>query len=174
MRPKTFILNTAATGSTPWHRTDDRQSPFNLGFGVTVQGTGTYTVEHGFTNFNDVKQPGLTRTTTTATAKLPNHGLQVGDSLVVWGAGAPFDGTYPVASITDANNVTYTVANSGASVGDPDAKCIPIRVFAHSSGLTSQTTSNNGNYAFPVNCVRLTCTVAGTGKYAFHVNQGDV
>jgi hypothetical protein len=173
MRPKTFILNTAATGSTPWHRTDDRQSPFNLGFSVDVQGTGTYTVEHGFANFNEVKMPGLTRTTTTATAKLPFHGLQVGDSLVVWGAGAPFDGTFPVAAVTDANNVTYTVANSGASTGDPDAKCITIRVFPHSS-VATQTTSKDGNYAFPVNCVRCTCTVAGTGRYAFHVNQGGV
>lgn len=173
MRPKTFILNTATTGSTPWHRTDDKQDPFNLGFSVTVQGTGTYTVEHGFANFNDRKSPKITRSTTTATLTLPDHGLQVGDSLVVGAAGAPLDGTYPVASVVDANSVTYTVANSGATANADGAWCIPIRVFAHSTGLTSQTTSNNGNYAFPVNCVRLTCTVSGTGKYAFHVNQGS-
>lgn len=173
MRPKTFVISTAAAGSTPWHRTDDKQSPFNLGFSVTVQGTGTYTVEHGFANFNDKKVVGLTRSTTTATLKYPTHGLQVGDSLVVEGAGAPFDGTYAVATVTDANNVTYTVANSGATVGAPDARAIFIRVFPHSS-VAAQTTSKDGNYAFPVNCVRLTITVAGTGNYAFHVNQGGV
>jgi hypothetical protein len=172
MRPKTFVLSTAAAGSSPWHRVDDRQNPFSVGFAVDVQGTGTYTVEHGFANFNNVKNPGLTRTTTTATYKLPLHGLQVGDSLVVWGAGAPFDGTFPVASVTDANNVTYTVLNSGLAVGAPDAKSIPIRVYPHSSIVTS-TTSKDGNYAFPVNCVRLTITSAGTGNYAFHVNQGN-
>jgi hypothetical protein len=173
MRPKTFILNTAVQyTATPWHRMDDRQSPFNVGFFVDVQGTGTYTVEHGFANFNDVKLPKITRSTTTATVTLPNHGLQVGDSLVVWGCGAPLDGTFPVASVTDANVVTYTVANSGVAAG-ADPHCVPIRVFQHSS-VASKTTSQDGNYAFPVNCVRCTCTVAGTGKYAFHVNQGGV
>lgn len=173
MRPKTFILNTASTGSTPWHRVDDKQSPFNLAFAVDVQGTGTYTVQHGFCNFNDRKSPKITRSTTTATLTLPNHGLQVGDSLVVGGAGAPLDGTYDIASVVDANNVTYTVANSGNTANNDGAWCTPIRVYPHSS-VAAQTTSKDGNYAFPVNVIRCTCTVSGTGQYAFHVNQGSV
>jgi len=171
MRPKTFVQDTSATGATPWHRVDDKQNPFSIGFSVTVQGTGTYTVEHAFTSWTK-RIVGLTRVTTTATLKSALHGLQVGDSVVVEGAGAPFDGTFAVATVTDANNITYTVVNSGATTGDPESRAVFLRVYPHSS-IAAQTTSKDGNYAFPVNAVRMRITVSGTGNYAFHVNQGS-
>ena len=151
---------------------DSKQAPFNVAFSVNVQGTGTFTVEHGYADFINKKNPKITRSTTTATMTLPTHGLKVGDSLIVGGAGAPLDGTYAVASVTDANTVTYTVANSGATANADGAWCVPVRVFPHST-VAAQTTSQDGNYAFPCNCVRMRITVAGAGNYAFHVNQGN-
>ena len=172
MRPKTFVLSTAATGATPWHRVDDKQNPFSIGFSVDVQGTGTYTVEHGFCNASDKKGVSITRAATVATLVFPTHGLQVGDSLVVESAGAPLDGVYAVATVVDANTVTYTVTNSGATASDPSARALFIRVYPHST-VAAQTTSKDGNYAFPVNFVRMRVTVSGAGNYAFHVNQGS-
>lgn len=169
MRAKVFTLNTSATGATPWHRLDDKQNPFSVSFAVTVQGTGTYTVEHGFTNW--VKNPvTLSRSTTTATLSFTAHGLQVGDSVVVEGAGAPFDGTYAVASVVDANNITYTVANSGATASS-EGRAVFIRVFPHAV-VAAQTTSKDGNYAYPAQVIRCRCTVSGAGQYAFTVSQG--
>jgi hypothetical protein len=134
-------------------------------------GSGTYSVEHGFTDF--AKQPcTISRTTTTATMTLMNHGLKTGDSLNVQNAGAPLDGVYPVATVSDANTVTYTVANSGVSASDPAAYVVPIRVFPHAT-VAGSTTSADSNYAFPVNCIRARVSSAGAGLLVFHVNQGQ-
>lgn len=167
MLPKVQITDTSVGGASGWIPVDWRQAPFSVSLHVDVQGTGTYKVQHGFTNWvkNVVK---LARTTTTATLTYTNHGLQVGDSLIVEGAGAPFDGTYGVASVTDANNVTYTVANSGLTASE--GRCLFVRVADHST-LTAKTASADGNYAFPVQMVRLNITSTGTGKYAFTVTQ---
>jgi hypothetical protein len=171
MRPKSYTLSTAATGATPWHTCDYRANPFSVAFQVDIAGnTGTYTVEHGFCDMV-VAQGKISRTTTTATVTLKDHGLAVGDSVVVTNGGAPLDGTYAVASVTDVNTFTYTVANSGATAA-PSANILRIRVMPHSS-IAAQTTSKDGNYAYPVQMVRARCTVSGAGSYVFHVNQGS-
>jgi hypothetical protein len=46
MRPTSKLTSGVAT--SPWIPLDYRQSPFNVGFGVVVSGTITYTVEHTF------------------------------------------------------------------------------------------------------------------------------
>jgi hypothetical protein len=56
-----------------------------------------------------------TRSTTTATVTATKHGLSVGDSVFLdWDLTDDF---YQVATITDANVFTVTVANSGATSG---------------------------------------------------------
>lgn len=173
MRPKTYRLSTGATGVTPWHMLDYRANPFSVAFQVDIAGnTGTYTVEHGFC---DMQKYGasIARSTTTATVTMANHGLAVGDSIVVencadLGGGA---GTYAVAAVTNVNVFTYTVADSGSAL-ESNARITKIRVMPHAS-IAAQTTSKDGNYAYPVQFIRCRCTVSGAGSYYFTVNQGS-
>ena len=44
MRPQ--VISQTGTGSTAWIPLDYKQNPFNIGIGVTVSGTVTYTIEH--------------------------------------------------------------------------------------------------------------------------------
>lgn len=169
MRQRTFKLNTAAVGATPWYMLDIKANPFSVSFQVDIAGnTGTYTVQHGFSDM-EKRGASISRTTTTATVTLKDHGLAVGDSVVVENAGAPLDGTYDVASVTNVDVFTYTVVNSGATSA-PTARLISIRTMPHSS-IAAQTTSKDGNYAFPVQFIRCQCTVSGAGNYQFTVTQ---
>ena len=57
MRPQ--VIQQTGTGSTAWIPLDYKQSPFNVGFGVVVSGTVTYTIEH---TFDDVFDSSITPT----------------------------------------------------------------------------------------------------------------
>ena len=57
MRPQ--VIKQTGTGSTAWIPLDYKQSPFNVGFGVVVSGTATYTIEH---TFDDVFDSSITPT----------------------------------------------------------------------------------------------------------------
>lgn len=171
MRPKTFIVSTAATGYSPWHMLNYKQTPFDVGFLVNIAGnTGTYTVEHGFSDLQK-KGVSISRATTTATVTYANHGLKAGDSIVLDNVPAPFKGTFQVASVSSTSVFTFTVPDSGAAAATGDA--IFISVMPHSSGLTSQTTTKEGNYNTPIQFIRLSITVSGAGHFAFTVTQGS-
>lgn len=171
MRPKTYVLDTDATGVTPWHMLDFKQNPFAVAFQVNIAGnTGTYTVEHAFCDLTK-RGASISRSTTTATMTLLSHGAAVGDSVIIENADAPLAGTYAVASIIDVDTLTYTVANTGSSLA-ATARVLVLKVMPHTS-VAAQTTSKDGNYAFPVQYVRARCTVAGGGNYYFTVNQGS-
>ena len=75
------------------------------------------------------------------------------DSIVVDAAPAPLAGTYTVASVTDQNIITYTVANSGATEAF-DARVIPLRVQLHSV-LNTITADADSNFTFPPTVCRL-------------------
>ena len=47
MRPA--VIAQTGVGSSPTYVTNTNTTPFNLGFGVVVTGTVTYTVQHTFT-----------------------------------------------------------------------------------------------------------------------------
>lgn len=51
MRPQ--VITQSGTGSTAWIPLDYKQSPFNVGFGVTVTGTVNFTIEHTFDDIFD-------------------------------------------------------------------------------------------------------------------------
>ena len=51
MRPQ--VITQSGTRSTAWIPLDYKQSPFNVGFGVTVTGTVTYQIEHTFDDVFD-------------------------------------------------------------------------------------------------------------------------
>lgn len=171
MRPHMFSINTAATGQTPWHFLDYRANPFSVSVRCdTNGGTGSYVVEHGFSDMvrrNIV----INRTSTTATVEIQDHKLGAGDNLIITGCGTTFDGTWAIASVPNANQVTFTVPDSGAAYATGFA--IGVHVFPHSVLGTAQTTAKDGNYAFPVQCVRMRITVSGAGSYTFLVNQGS-
>ena len=174
MKIKSFYLSGAATGYTPWHFLDWRQNPFAVSFQVDHKGTTlAYTVEYGYSDLI-VKRPHITRSTTTATLTYPNHGLNTGDSVIITGCGSPLDGTYQV-TYSSASAVTYTVANSGATIVSPEfARAIFVRVMTHDTYGTPATTSTDGNLAFSVQATRVKVTTAEAATYLnFHVSQGS-
>lgn len=57
MRPQ--VVSKTGAGSTAWIPLDYKQNPFNVGLGVVVTGTVTYTIEH---TFDDVYDSSVTPT----------------------------------------------------------------------------------------------------------------
>jgi hypothetical protein len=56
MRPQ--VISITGTGTTAWIPVDYKQSPFNVGLGVVVNGTITYNIEHTFDDvFNTAVTP---------------------------------------------------------------------------------------------------------------------
>lgn len=156
-----------------------------VGFGVSlfiIPDSGTTLsckVEHTPDELDDWKPCLLARTTTVATLTAPNHGATAADSLFVKSAGAPFDSPFdtssrpqalPVATVVDASNLTYTVANSGAAAGSTLAQYMRLRVFPHAT-LVAITSRTDGNYAFPPMACRLN-VASITGAVDFLVVQG--
>lgn len=179
-----YLANQNAIGSTEWLPLDYRQRPPTVTINVLVPSTVTavtYSVD--YTNDDlmgntKVSPSSITRVTTTATVVSPLHGLNVGDSIRVLGTGIPnaqatsLDGLFSVASVTDANTFTYTVANSGVTTSSLQAYYIPMHVTTLSS-LSGKTATADGNVAFPVRAVRLRVTAyTGTGNVLMEVTQG--
>lgn len=82
----------------------------------------------------------ITRVTTTATLVLKTGAHpKAGDLVYVEGAGAPFDGWFVVASATGTTQLTYAVANSGATQALPGARVQIFRPIAIAAGMTTQT-----------------------------------
>lgn len=170
MRVKQYRFNAAATGFTPWHALDWRQNPFSVSFLVDIgAGSGTYTVEYGYCDMIP-RQFNITQSLTVATVKWANHGLDTGDSIIVSGTGTTLDGTYTIASVVDANNITYTATDSATR--DVMGTVLGVRVMPHDS-VAAATASADGNLAFGVQFVRMRVTVAGSGYFTFIVTQGS-
>ena len=181
MRP--IFLQLGATGTTDWTQVDYRRNAFGIGFRCAVGGHASpsleYNVQHAFSSLNFDTEVLITRSTTTATLVFKsnvsgfNHGLAVGDGLIIVSAGAPLDGHYAVASVTNATTVTYTVANSGVTANTPGTKV--LRLYVGTTPLNdttdAQTTSQDGNYAFPPNYIRLNVSTHSAGTVTMIANQ---
>jgi hypothetical protein len=162
-----------AAGASKWVPVDYTKANFGVALGATISsGAGlTYKAQHTLDSPYNLVPCSISRSTTTASLTLADHGLSVGDSLTVVGAGDPLDGTFAVAAVTDANIVTYTVANSGNAASDAGARVCTMRVLDHST-MTGKTTASDGNYAFPIKAVRVNVTLYTSGKVTLTVNQG--
>jgi len=188
MRPVIQVKDAGATGPSGWIQVDYMQRSFAIGFLCTLGGStapaATYKVQNAFWSGNYDTEVRITRSSTTATltfkalytdpntqAVWVNHGLSVGDSLIVNSAGAPFDGTYAVASVTDNRTVTYTVAGSGATVSSPITTVARLFVSDHPI-VTGVTGTTAGNYAYPINFIRTNITTFGSGSLTLSLNQG--
>lgn len=172
MRPTTITMG--AAGTSAWTPIDYRQNTFGIGIGCTITSGAslTYKIQHTFDSPYDLVPFTGTRSTTTATATIPDHRLSVGDTLLIVGADAPFDGRYLVASVVNANNVTYTVANSGATVTAPGSTINLTRAFDNAV-ITGQTGNKDSNYAFPPRAIRLNVTSYASGKVTATIIQGS-
>lgn len=168
-----------AQGVGNWLPVNDLQRPFNLGVGVTLSdgATLTYKVQHSYDSprFQAKKPVEVSRVTTTATLLFPtitDHGLAVGDSVIVSGTGdSNLDGTFDVATVPTANSITYAVSNTGATAAKAGAKASIMRVM-DSHVLTGNTTKADDNYTTPVTAVRLNVTAYTSGKATLTARQG--
>lgn len=176
MRPAEVSLS--AVGFSPWIPIDR----YVVGFGVAVgvkfssDATMTVSVQHTLDDLYQVLEPyqfSLSRSGTTCTLNLSNHGLSVGDWVKVFNAGSPFDGEYLVETVEDANNVTFTVSNTDATTGGPYRRLQWARVFNHAvlAGITS---SQDSNYAYPPRACRLRCTAYTSGTATLTVVPGGM
>jgi len=107
MRRVTRSLTGSATGATAPIPMDVNQNPFNVGMGVVVSATGTYTVEHTFDDIWD---------TTVTPTWYPNTGLTAQT--------ANKDGNYafPVSAIrlnaaANTGSITLTVIQATDTSG---------------------------------------------------------
>lgn len=178
------IVTLSAIGKSEWQPLDYRQRPPFVTVNVLVPSTITaitYNVEYtndDLLGVTTVTPTSITRSTTTATVVSPSHGLNVGDSIRVFRTGFPdnqatsLDGLFSVASVTDLNTFTYTVANSGVSAGSAVSYYIPMRVTVLSS-FSAKTASLDGNISFPCRAARLNVTAyTGTGAATLMLTQG--
>lgn len=165
-------LSSATSGS--WLVPDVALNPFNLGIGCVCSSNinATYSVQYSHDSPLDSVTCSISRSSTTATLTLTNHGLTTNDSIVVSGTGdSNLDGTYGVAGVTNQNVITYTVADTGATAAV--GKVSVMRVFNHPT-LVSKTASADGNIAYPVRAVRLTITSYTAGYVTMLVSQAGL
>ncbi len=112
------------------------------------------------------------RVTTTATATITDHQLTAGDTILVNGAGAPFDGRYLVVSVTNENTIVYTVSNSGATTSAPGAMVNLTRAFDHAT-MTAKTAAFSAVQTAPIRAIRLNVTTYASGKVTLTIIQGN-
>jgi len=181
MKAKTFTLN--APGATPWWMTETKTTPFNVGVQVDCAGGGTYSykLQHGYSTDYDVVQTDLlTRAAGVATLVFPsNHGLSVGDSIVVWGSlgqgnvGSTMDGTFDVASVVDLKTITFAVTNSGPTTVIPG--CVRVKKIHcfDDTGIPAATAaSKEAVVNTPCNFLRVVAVTVTTGTLNVTFNQG--
>lgn len=179
MRPARVVVGSQTFSA--WVPINQIQNAFQIGLGCAISSgaSATYKVQHTF------DEPGpeglhpisISRVTTTATVVDVGvdglgHGLSVSDNVLIQETGSTnLDGSYAVASIVSATSYTYTVANSGATADQGNAKAHNFRVYDHAI-ITGQTGRIDGNYAFPIQAVRLNVTTWASGKVELTVLQG--
>lgn len=180
MKSKQYILN--VPGATPWHMCETKTAPFSVGVQVDCAGGGTYSykLQYGFsTDYDVVQTDNLTRAAAVATLGFPsNHGLSVGDSVVVWGSannnsGSTMDGTFDVASVVDLKTITYAVTNSGPTTvpaGQVRVKKVHCQDDATFPAATAA--SKAGAVTIPVNFLRVVAVTVTTGTLDVTFNQG--
>lgn len=175
MRPVEVTLG--AAGNSRWIPLNRYSSAFGVGIGVSLTSSVslTYNVQHTFSDiYAKTDQFSGSRTTTSLSITLPNHGLSVGDWVQLSGM-APalsyniFDAEYAVASITSANVFVVTVANTGAAAFPVGSGWLQkANVFNHAS-LVSKTASADGNYQFPPRACRLNVSSYSSGRATMNV-----
>lgn len=168
-----IVVRADAAEISDWIPLDRHPQVFTVGLGVKFSSgaSATVSVQHTFDDlWREYTDFSISRTTTVATVTQVNHGLSVGDWVMVKNAGAPLDGQFKVATVADADTFTYTVANSGATSGAGNRRLQKARVFSHLT-LAGITASSDGDYTAPVVACRLNCTTYSSGFVELNILQ---
>jgi hypothetical protein len=175
MRPIT--LRMSAAGYSAWVPINRMQQSFVIGLAVNIStgATMTFSVQYSLDDPNDpmnlTQVFTLSRSTTTLTVTKTAHGLIVGDSVKLWGnGGAPLDLTSNVVAITDLNNFTVTVADSGLSAGNRVGWLQTMRALAFAD-MAAKSASLTGRLELPVTAVRLNVSAYTSGTADLQVIQ---
>ena len=168
MRPVSVTLS--ASGASQWAPVNCySEGPIGLYFDITSGATLTSKVQLTADDLIDDKYCAIAQSGTTATLVLFDHGLSVGDSVVVMGAHpADLDGERTVVSVVSVNIVTYTATNSATRA--VEARAIPLRVFDHAS-MSAMTAKTQGSQATPVTGIRLNNTAYTDGTATLRIIQ---
>ena len=104
---------------------------------------------------------------TTASA----HGYVVGDTVTITGAGAPFDGTFTIATVPTTTTFTYALTNGNAATSAGTSTNVPFFYTLNSANANNASFSGltPGLYEF-----RVTMTNAGTLLNGFGVDIREV
>lgn len=114
-----------------------------------------------------------TRSTTTLTITLTNHGLTTSDWVNISQLSAALDGNYKVASVTNQNVFTVTVSDTGPTTSSgTNMQIIPMRIFTHDV-LASLTANAASNFTVPPTAVRLTCSSYTAGYADLNIISGS-
>ena len=175
------VTTVSAAGQSPWLFVDSRRynGRFNASLAVTLSqaATLTYTVELTYDQNSKERdqQVSISRAATVATITLNDHGLQVGDSVVLFDSNftthspeSNFEGVFQVATTPTDNTYTITVANTGTTSGI--ARQRSFRVFNHPT-LQGDTADEGGVQNEPVTAVRLNVTSYTGGSAQLTVLQ---
>lgn len=109
-RPAADYDWTFGANSTPATQADSR-GPISVTYSVPGLKTVTLTVPSAVATINNKALTANVATLTTAAA----HNLQVGDSVVVAGVDATFDGTYNVTAVPSGTTFSYAKANANVA-----------------------------------------------------------
>jgi len=171
------VTQVAGLGISTWVPIDSLKNPMSVGLGLYFSNgaVATAKVQHTFDTYSDSAKRtniSISRSTTTATVTDTGHGLSVGDSALINNSGSSvLDGYQTVVSVIDANNYTYTCANSGPAASVLGVCSWNFRVFDHST-LTGKSARADGNYAYNVSMVRLNVTAFTSGVVYLDILQG--
>lgn len=167
-----ITITQGAAGTSKWAFLDNRRlgTEFNTSLAVLLSFGSTLTYDVETTYDKNTKRRwkdcSISRTTTTATVTLVDHGLATGDSAIIFDSNytthAPesnFEGAQDV-TVVDADTFSYTVADTGGAAAI--ARIITFRVFKHPT-LNGDTASQAGVLEFPTEACRLNITAYTDG-----------
>lgn len=138
--------------------------------GVTVDphtsAAGSYTVNYTQSAINRKGAvSALSRSGTTLTITLPNHGLSTSDDIAI--QSRDYNGVFTVASVTNDNVFTITVPASGESI---TGFVQPI-IVSTLTGFSSVTGQTDGQIDASVIAIRLDCTTSTGGPHDLLIDQ---
>lgn len=175
------VTTLSAAGVSPWLFADNRRhgTEFNTSLAVTLSQAAdlTYDVELSYdrNDINRYQKVSISRAATVAIVTLVDHGLQVGDSVVIFNTNYTthnpepnFEGTFQVVTTPTDDTFTITVANTGdtAAIG----QLLTFKVFKHST-LEGTIADETGVQNDPVSAVRLNVTAYTSGDATLTVLQ---
>lgn len=174
------VIKQSAAGSSKWLFVDNRRfsSDFELGLQTTIESGATLTYDVELTTDRNTnvrwKKASISRTTTTATVTLANHGLKTGDNVIIFDTNytnhnpeTNLEGSFDI-TVTGVNTFTYTVTDTGQTAAI--CRLISFNVFDHAD-IAAETTAQQGVQSTPVSAVRLNVTAFTDGFVELTVLQ---